>query len=153
MIRIGNTKRRKEMARLKQWFEKKSAAKKELKNRKPGSKLLAVEDGKLGFFLGGEGPVKQILKKFTAKVIASAPEGKVKTRKVKKVRKVKKIAKVKKIKVKKSAHRGRPKGSKNLKKTARKGRPKGSKNLVKLVKCPCCGEKVNPNRIPIRFSK
>jgi len=126
------------MARLKQWFEKKSAAKKELKNRKPGSKLLAVEDGKLGFFLGGEGPVKQILKKFTAKVIASAPEGKVKTRKVKKVRKVKKIAKVKKIKVKKSAHRGRP---------------KGSKNLVKLVKCPCCGEKVNPNRIPIRFSK
>ena len=138
------------MARLKQWFEKKSAAKKELKNRKPGSKLLAVEDGKLGFFLGGEGPVKQILKKFTAKVIASAPEGKkVKTRKVKKVRKAKKVAR----KAKKSAHRGRPKGSKNLKKTARKGRPKGSKNLVKLVKCPCCGEKVNPNRIPIRFSK
>ena len=118
------------MARLKQWFEKKSAAKKELKNRKPGSKLLAVEDGKLGFFLGGEGPVKQILKKFTAKVIASAPEEKVKTRKVKKVRKVKKIAKVKKIKVKKSAHRGRPKGSKNLKKTARKGRPKVRKETV-----------------------
>ena len=135
------------MARLKQWFEKKSAAKKELKNRKPGSKLLAVEDGKLGFFLGGEGPVKQILKKFTAKVIASAPEGKkVKTRKVKKVRKAK-------IKVKKSAHRGRPKGSKNLKKTARKGRPKGSKNLVKLVKCPCCGEKMISSRIAKKFSK
>ena len=66
---------------------------------------------------------------------------------------VSKMPEVKKIKVKKSAHRGRPKGSKNLKKTARKGRPKGSKNLVKLVKCPCCGEKVNPNRIPIRFSK